>query len=512
MNFNHFLIRTVLRSLAFLCLSLQSVTAQTPTFIKDSLDIYIEREMKKWQVPGLAVAIVKDGKIVVQKGYGLRNIETAAPVDEHTLFMIASNSKIFAGTLLAIAEEEGHLTLQDTVQKWLPDFQLADPEISRRVNLTDLVTHRLGFTTFQGDFLHWSSTLSPQELVYRMRFIPLTKPFRNHYGYCNVGFIAAGLVLEKATGKDWHTSVKERILNPLDMNRTTTTLDGITTDQNAALPYTLINHKLLPLEYPNLNTIGPAASLNASVSDISKWLLMQLDNGRYNKRQVIPEAVIQKTRNAQNIVRDVRSPIYPSKHIQMYGLGWFMSDYAGKWVLDHGGGADGFVTTTAIIPDAGLGIAVFTNSDQNSLYAALKNQIIDAYLGLPYQNYSDIFLKNALKNRDSENNRLDSLKREIKEVIPTENQNAMLTGSFKHPHIGYMNVSRNDDGVLQIRFKDLPHLTATLSPLGNYQFLCDYNIATYGSHAIRFDHELNVWHIKVNDFVDYESYAFKRVN
>lgn len=512
MNFNHFISRSLIFLWASLGILLNSGLTQTPVFITDSLDVYIQREMKKWQVPGLAVAIVKDGKTIVQKGYGVRNLETAAPVDEHTLFMIASNSKIFAGTLLALAEEEGHLTLQDTVQNWLPDFQLSDTEISRRVNITDLVTHRLGLTTFQGDFLHWSSPLPTHELVYRMRFMPLTKPFRSHYGYCNVGFIAAGLVLEKATGKDWHTAVKERILQPLDMNRTTTTLDGIASDQNAALPYTLIHHQLLPLDYPYLNTIGPAASLNTSVSDISKWLIMQLDTGRYKGQQIIPEAVIQKTRNAQHIVRDVRSPIYPTKHIQLYGLGWFMSDYAGKWVLDHGGGADGFVTTTAIIPEAGLGIAIFTNSDQNSLYVALKNQIIDAYLGQPYKNYSDIFLKNVLNNRDAENSRLDSLKREIKDVISLEDQNPLLTGSFKHPHIGYMNVSRDDDGNLHIRFKDHPILTATLSPLGDYRYLCHYNIATYGSHAVRFDPERNIWHIKVNDFVDYETYAFKRVN
>lgn len=512
MNTNRFYARYTLCLVAALGFALPSGMAQTPAFITDSLDIYIQREMKKWQVPGLAVAIIKDGKTVVQKGYGIRNLETSAPVDEHTLFMIASNSKIFAGTLLALAEEEGHLTLQDTVQKWLPDFQLADPEISRRVNLTDLVTHRLGFTTFQGDFLHWSSPLSPQELVYRMRFMPLTKPFRNHYGYCNVGFIAAGLVLEKATGKDWHTAVHERILKPLNMNRTTTTLEGITSDQNAAIPYTLIDNKLLPLDYPYLNSIGPAASLNASVSDISKWLIMQLDSGRYSDKQVIPEAVIQKTRNAHTIVRDVRSPIYPSKHIQLYSLGWFMSDYAGQWVLEHGGGADGFVTTTAIIPEAGLGIAIFTNTDQNNLYTAIKNQIIDAYLGLPYQNYSDLFLKNALKTRATETHRLDSLNREIKDVISSEEQSASLTGTFRHPHFGYMNVLRNDNGNLQIRFQDHPKLTATLSPLGNYHYLCTYNIATYGSHAVRFDPEHNIWHVKVNDFVDYETYAFKRVN
>ena len=483
--------------------------AQVPAFVQDSLDIWVEREMARWNVPGLAVCIVKDGEVVVEKGYGVRSVEQGGKVDQHTLFMIASNSKIFAGTLLALAEHEGKLSLQDTVVRWLPWFSLSDPEIGRRVNLTDLITHRLGLKTFQGDFLHWASPLSSLDLVRRMRFLPLHTPFRTAYGYCNVGYIAAGLVLEKATGRNWHTAVDSTFFQPLGMTRSSTQRAGIALDPNACVPYTLVRGRLTAMDYPFLDIIGPAASINSSVHDMSRWLIMQLDSGRYDDRQIVPWEVVRKTREAQTVIRTVRSAEFPSRHISVYGLGWQMSDYAGKWICEHGGGADGFVTTTAIVPEAGLGVAVFTNTDQNNLYNALKMQIIDAYLGLPYRNYGEMYWPREEKERKTEVERVAALEdRAAKGSCPTPAEK--LTGIFAHPHFGKISVASGKPGTFQIRFSDHQALTAELRPLGGNDFLCTYNVPTYGIQEVRFDPEKDTWFLKVNDFVDYEVYAFSR--
>lgn len=485
--------------------------AQTPAFVTDSLDGWVHREMARWQVPGMAVAIVRDGKVVLEKGYGVRDLASRAPVDEHTLFMIASNSKIFAGTLLAQMETEGLLKITDTVQHWLPWFKLSDPELGARVTLTDLLTHRLGLQTFQGDLLHWANPrLDGMKLVRRMQALPLRKAFRADYGYCNIGFVAAWLAMEQAGSPDWHQAVPERVFGPLGMTRSSTRREGIAGDANACLPYTLVKGELVAVDYPHIDELGPAASINSSVHDISRWLIMQLDSGRYQGRQVFPWETIARTREARTIVRTVRSTDFPSRHIQVYGLGWFMSDYGGVWVLEHGGGADGFVTTTAIVPDLGLGIAVFTNTDMNGLYNALKMQILEAYLDMPYRNLSEKAWKAGAEQRNKEAERVRLLEEREARFLKPSVDNSAFSGMFAHPHLGAMRVWQDREGMIHLLMIDHPSLTATLSPLGGEEFLCRWSVPTYGIHAVRFEAAAGRWHIKANDFVDYETYIFDR--
>jgi CubicO group peptidase (beta-lactamase class C family) len=496
--------------LVLVLLGLGSLRAQTPAFVRDSLDPWVQREMARWQVPGMAVTIVKDGQVVLEKGYGVRDLESGAPVDAQTLFMIASNSKIFAGTLLAQMETEGRLKLSDTVQHWLPWFKLSDPEIAARATLTDLITHRLGLQTFQGDLLHWANPGEGIKLVQRMREMPLRKPFRAEYGYCNIGFVAAGLAMEQAGAPDWHTAVSERMFRPLGMTRSSTRREGIAGDANACIPYTLVKDRLVALDYPNIDALGPAASINSSAHDIGRWLMMQLDSGRYQGREVFPWETILKTREARTIMRTVRSPDFPSRHIQVYGLGWYMSDYGGVWVLEHGGGADGFVTTTAIVPELGLGIAVFTNTDMNGLYNALKMQILEAYLGMPYRNLSEKAWRDGAERRRKQAERIRALEeREARGLGPSMTA-ADYSGMFRHPHLGEMRVWQDATGMIHLRIIDHPSLTAALSPLGGEEFLCRWTIPTYGVEEARFDALNGRWHIKANDFVDYETYIFER--
>lgn len=484
--------------------------AQDPVFLTDSLDGWMVREMERWQVPGVAVSIIKDGRVVVEKGFGVRDLETGDPVDAHTLFMVASNSKIFAGTLLAALEAEGKLQMSDTVRRWLPWFELADPTVSGQVNITDLITHRLGLETFQGDLLHWANTMAPEEMVRRMRFLPQRRPFRAAYGYCNVGYVAAGLIMEAASGQDWHTLVRTRMFEPLGMTRASTRRAGIAGDGNAARPYTLDEGQLVRLDYPDIDAIGPAASINASARDMRQWLQMQLDSGRVAGREVFPWPVIRKTREAQTIIRTVSNPDFPSRHIQLYGLGWYLSDYSGTWVLDHGGGADGFVTTTAIVPELGLGIVVLTNTDVNGLYNALKQQVLDAYLGLPYRNYSALFFGNGAAQREREQARLAELDEEARSGAVAGLAVASVTGTFHHPHLGRMTVWEDDAGDLSLRLADHPALEARLRPLGGNRYQCQWSVPTYGRHAVHYEEGSDTWFIRVNDFVDREVYSFVR--
>ncbi len=191
-------------SLLLVLLALSLFTAaQTPAFISDSIDTYIQKGMKDWAVPGLSIVLVKDGKVVLMKGYGVRNLKSNVPVDEHTLFMIASNTKLFTGTALALLESRNKISLNDKITKYFPDYRLYDPITTKLVTIRDLLTHRIGTKTFQGDFTFWNTKLSREEIMKRMRLLKPSQIFRQDYGYRNSCFLTAGQVIPKVTGTQW---------------------------------------------------------------------------------------------------------------------------------------------------------------------------------------------------------------------------------------------------------------------------------------------------------------------
>src|SRR5256885_10640978 len=201
--------------------------AQAPSFIRDSLDSYINKGLKDWDIPGLSIVVVKDGKVVVMKGYGVRNIESKAPVDENTLFMIASNTKLFTATSLALLETRGRLALNDKITKYHPGYRLYDSITSKLVSIRDLLTHRIGTKTFQGDFTFWNTSLSREEIMRRMRLLKPYQIFRQDYGYCNSCFLTAGQVIPVVTGQSWEKFIPDSIIAPLNMSNTMVLSTGV---------------------------------------------------------------------------------------------------------------------------------------------------------------------------------------------------------------------------------------------------------------------------------------------
>jgi len=200
----------------------QRMLAQTPAFITDSLDGYIRQGLKDWNVPGLAVVIVKDGKIAYIKGFGVQDTISRLPVDENTLFMIASNTKLFTATMLSQLEYDKKISLDDKFTKYFPDFKLYEPTTSELLTIRDLLSHRIGTKTFQGDFTFWNSKLNTEEIMKRMKLLKPEAGFRSHFGYCNSCFMAAGQVITKVTRQSWQEYVKDSILTPLGMTHTYT--------------------------------------------------------------------------------------------------------------------------------------------------------------------------------------------------------------------------------------------------------------------------------------------------
>lgn len=497
-----------------ICLTALTLTAfaQQPAFITDSLDAYVEREMKRWNIPAVAVAIVKDGKIIHEKGYGVIDVKTGQKTDEHSLFMVASNSKAFTGTSIALLDYQKRLSLDDKVTKHLPYFRLFDDCMSEMVTVEDLLCHRMGFETFQGDFLNWSSTISRKEVVEGMARNEPHYGFRDTYGYCNAGFVAAGEVLYSVTDTTWDDFIRTHFFEPLDMQRSSTTQAAIKADKNACTPYTLFDGQLVPLQYDYIDNLGPAASINSSAHDMANWLMMQLGNGKFRDKQVFPEQVVKVPRVPRTVVSPGNSGLYKTQHFSLYGLGWFVTDYEGRRIYSHGGGANGFVTNTTFVPESGLGIVVLTNTDANNLYDALRYQIMEAYFNVPYRNLSAIYHERVqAANKPAEEELAEWRKTIAKEPKPALSLKA-YTGTYHNTVYGDIRIEEVKDELV-ISFSHHPQLKGYLKPAGDNTFICFYDPVTWGVKEIPFTVEngtVKDCTIMVNDFIDFLPYVFTR--
>ncbi|MBL7928334.1 MAG: serine hydrolase [Bacteroidia bacterium] len=500
--------RTFLFVIILLLYSIR-LTAQ-PSFVKDSLDTYINREMQRWKIPAVAVSVVYKGQTVFMKGYGTTEAGGKEKVNEHTLFQVASNSKAFTGTALSLLDYRKQLSLNDRVKKHLPYFDLYDEYAAENATIRDMLCHRIGFQTFQSDFLNWDARATRYALIENMRNVKPVHPFRSRYGYCNVCFLTAGEIIPAVTDTSWDDFIKYHFFLPMGMNRSSTTYQGITEATNAAKPYTLFENKLTRLDYAYIDALGPAASINSSVYDMTQWVKTQLDTGRLDGKEIFPKQVILNTWAANMLVRSLNSPLFPYRTLSAYGLGWFVEDYYGRRVIKHGGGANGFVTLTTLMPGEQAGFVVLTNTDVNEFYQALSFQLTEAFAGLPYRNLSEIFYQNYAKETEEHQKQLDSLKQ-----IAASNPSPALslesyTGTFKNEVYGTMEIII-DKGMLVMSFEYHPRLKGKLTSLGENDFLCHYSDVTYGIQKITFEVDANrisAVTIKVNDFIDYMPYRF----
>jgi CubicO group peptidase (beta-lactamase class C family) len=501
--------------LLLLCFTVSLNAQKLPAFVTDSLDTYINREMAAWNLPGLAIAIVKDGKVVTSKGYGVREVGKPGKVNDKTLFQIASCSKAFTGTALALLDAEKKLSLDDTVRRWVPGFHLNDPLANKAVTLRDLLCHRIGLQTFQADFVHWDSDLSRDQIIGLMAKHEPQIPFRSAFGYCNAAFLAAGQAIPAATGKTWDEFLAERFFSPLGMSRTTTMHKFIAADTNACSPYTRWEGQQYKLDYDNIDNLGPAGSLNSCVSDLGRWLLMNLDSGRFNGKEIVPYSALKKTYTPHTIIPRTSS-IFPSMHFQAYGLGWFLADIHGRKVIWHDGGAAGFLSTVCFLPEENVGFVILTNSDNNSLFTALRYQLIDAFCGKPYRNYSQVFLPGELEGQKENDAKIAKWREEVKLAGKPPVMLAAFMGSYGHPVYGRMYIDGDKAaGKLTARFQHHPQLKATLEYMGNGKMLCSFNSPLWGiapaELELNADGTVKSLTIHLPGFLDNMPYEFVKV-
>tara|TARA_R110002033_G_scaffold169443_1_gene210230 strand:+ start:29 stop:1555 length:1527 start_codon:yes stop_codon:yes gene_type:complete len=500
-------------SLLFFCISADAQEKELPTFITDSLESYITQGMKDWEIPGLSVAIIKNDKVVFIKGFGVTKVNGSEIVDENTLFMIGSNTKAFTSTTLSILQESGVLNFNDKVQKWMPEFSLKDKLATKEVNIVDLLSHRIGFETFQGDFTFWTSTLSRAEVIQKMSLIEAPYSFRTRWGYCNAAYVTAGELIPRVINKSWEQTVKDSILLPLKMNRTLMLAEELENTSNSAKPHTTIDNNLVEIPIANINNLAPAGSMSSSAEDMTKWLFAQLNNGKINGEQVISAKGVQTIRNPSSILGvDPRNN--QETHFYLYGMGLMINDRDGKLVYSHTGGVDGFLSSVLFMPEEKLGIVVLTNTDQNNFVQNLTDEIRDAFLELPYQNYSKKSLERFKQNKLDESKRIDSLKKVVTlKSIPSLSLKE-YSGNYINDVYGDIEI-KLENNRLNIYFSNHPNLVGKLEHLQNDTFLCTYSIPIFGTTEIPFKVEkgkVSGVTLKVSDFIEFTPYEFKKTD
>jgi len=360
------------------------------------LDDLVARGMKDWRVPGLAMAVAKDGQIVLERGYGVREIGKPAAVDSHTLFAIGSTTKAMTAALVGMLVDDKILGWDDPVVKHLPWFQLKDPAVTRELTVRDLLTHRGGLGN--ADYLWYGQNNSTDEILKRVRLIEPAYSVRSSFIYQNIMYAAAGAVIEAAGRTSWAETIRRRIFEPLGMRDSIATAATLAARSNVAAPHDIVGGRVRVIENMSVDPVASAGAVWSSVSDMARWMQFLLDGGRVGGsggKRLLDEATFAELFKPQTIAP---FEMYPTTritkpHWMTYGLGWFQQDYRGRAVDFHTGSIDGMVAIHGLIRDERLGVYVLANLDHAELRHALMYTVFDRYTGAPERDWSAELLK-----------------------------------------------------------------------------------------------------------------------
>ena len=363
-----------------------SVIAQTQPVSVRQIDSLTELVLKTFNVPGIAVGVVKDGKLIHAKGYGVANLSTGKKVDENTLFGVASNSKAMTAAVLGQLVDEGKIKWDDRVTDYIPEFKMYDPYVTDAFTIRDLLTHRSGLGLGAGDLMMFpdGSNFTKKDIIHNLRYLKPVSAFRTKYDYDNNLYIVAGEVAERASGIKWEDLVEQRIMKPLGMQKSAASLYRLKDNSNAVRPHAPVNGKLQVLDIDWSESANAAGGIWSNVTDWSKWVIAQMNHGKYGEglqNKIFSTEVHEETWTPQTVIKAGTAAPY-NTHFAAYGLGWFLSDVKGYKQVTHTGGLAGMVTQVVMFPELQLGIIVFTNQQMGAAFNAISRTIQDSYLGV----------------------------------------------------------------------------------------------------------------------------------
>ena len=455
------------------------------------LDSYVASSMKTFEVPGMAVTIVKNGKVVVAKGYGVRKLGDPAPVDEHTMFAIGSNTKAFTTAALAGLVDAHKLSWDDPVYQRLPGFVMYDPYVSHEMTIRDLLTHRSGMGLGEGDLLFWPhSTYSRDEIIYKLRFMKPESSFRSHYAYDNLLYMTAGQIIPAVTGVSWDDYIRQHVFAPLGMNNSNVSNAVFKPGDDYAFPHERVDGTLQVISLEVLDNAGPAGSINSCAADMAKWVQVQLNRGRFVDREgrLFSEQQSKEMWTAQTIL-PIGDPPVPLAGLKAkfadYALGWGLRDYHGRKLVGHTGGVAGFVSRVMLVPEENLGVVVLTNAEEDGAFDSILYHVLDHYFGVPSTDWISAFKSvkdNQEKDAAEAMKKADSARAaDSKPSLPLEE----YAGTYLDAWYGSITI-RSDNCGLVITFDHTPSMTGDLQHWQHDTFKAHWRVRTIEDAFVTF--------------------------
>lgn len=446
-------------SIALLVLCLGNAFAQN----KDTLflekikgvDKELTTVLEKSKAAGFAIAIVKGDKMVYAKGFGYRDLENKLPVTTNTVFPIGSVTKAFTASLIGILEDQGKVNLNESPRTYIPELQFFNSEMNAQITLKDLMTHGTGLPRHDATWKFFTPE-SKDELITRIKFLEPVAPVRSKWRYNNLMYMLQGAIVERLTEKSWGQNIDQSLFKPLEMTNSNTTINALKNNNQAAIGYVIEDGINTKIDYFDLTAIEPAGAINSSVTDMSKWMITWLNNGKYNDKQILPSTYIKAATGSQMVVTGkLPKKSDTGTFMNNYGYGWFAKAYKGHYRADHGGGIDGFTADVSLFPADDLGIVILTNQNRSALPQVLRNIVVDILLDTPETEDWMAFLEKYAQQQTKvqEAKTIES----IKSVRALE----QYTGTYTHKGYGTFKVVKENDSL----FVKLPSKTLWLNPV-----------------------------------------------
>jgi len=412
----------------------------------ESIGPFVTEQLAAWEVPGCAVAVVQDGKVVLASGWGRRDEADGLPVTAETLFAIGSTTKAFTASTIGALVDDGLLEWQRPLYNYLPELRLHDPVVTEHLTVIDLLSHRSGLPRHD---LAWIShpDRSRADMVRRLRFLPLSRDLRQAFQYCNLGYMVAGHLVEVLSGIRWEDFLRSRLLIPLGMDRTNLSADAMQADPDHATAYERRQGAIVPVPQRPVTSMAPAGAINSCAADMTRWMLAQLGGGQVDGHAVMSPDTVARQHAAQMVLPEDRT--FPASTRHAYGLGWMIGRYRDHRLLEHGGGIDGFATECMLLPDDGIGVTVMTNTTTSFMAPVVAYRVLDELLGLePLDWFSDFKARfDAIMAGVGE-------ARTARRVVPDASLPRPLeayAGEYEHPGYGTLTITL-EEGTLR------PHL------------------------------------------------------
>ncbi len=394
------------------------------------LDTAFARVLKDRKAAGFAIAVVEKDKVIYSKGFGYKDWETKTPVTDNTLFAIGSCTKAFTASLIGLLNKDGKVELDKPVRTYLPALTFYNNDMNNNVTLRDMMCHRTGVSRYDYSWYFFPSR-SRDTLMQRLQYMEPSEPLRQKWQYNNFMFMLQGLVVEKLIGKSWEDNIREKLFQPLAMNNSNVSLAEWIKNKDIAVGYNVKHDSIInKTDYYDISGMAPAGSINSSVSDMAKWLMLWINGGKYQGKEILPSQFVTEAISSQMVI-DAGLPLKDraDMHMANYGFGWFLSSYRGHYRVEHGGNIDGFSASTCFFPSDSIGIVVLCNQNGSQVPGTIRNLIADRMLGLTYRDW-----ETTLYSADTAGNA------KAKEAMKTVTSNRKTGTKTSHPLNDYTGV------------------------------------------------------------------------